>query len=113
MAQTNLNNHAVVAVPNDSILSVQEVVTQHYSSLFPGVQACLAVFGAMALKGRTKPLSLIFETPSGFGKTAVLQMTFPLATQAGDSYVYRSDKFTPRAFVTHAANVKAEELAKM
>ena len=40
-------------------------------------------------------------------------MTFPLAEQEGPSCVYRSDRFTPRAFVTHAANVRAEQLAKM
>src|SRR5262249_54063936 len=30
-----------------------------------------------------------------------------------EQYVYRSDKFTPKSFVTHAANVKREELEEM
>jgi hypothetical protein len=40
-------------------------------------------------------------------------MAFPIKDRGGESLVYRSDKFTPRAFVTHAANVKKEELGKM
>lgn len=91
---------------------VQRAVNKHYKNLLPGVNVCLAVFGAMSLKGRTKPLSVMFEAPSGAGKSAVVQMAFPM----GDDLrlnVYRSDKFTPKSFVTHAANVKAEDLDKM
>jgi hypothetical protein len=91
---------------------VEEKIVMHYPNLFPAVKACLAVFGAMALKDRTKPLSLMFEAGSGKGKTAVLQMTFPMDPDA-QSLVYRSDKFTPKAFVTHAANVAEEKLPKM
>jgi hypothetical protein len=40
-------------------------------------------------------------------------MSFPLPKTAAEAFIYRSDKFTPKAFVTHASNVKAEELAKM
>jgi len=66
---------------------------------------------------RTKPLSVIFETASGYGKTASLQMTFPLPPEDGkqgvEQFIYRSDKFTPKAFVSHAASVKAEKLAEV
>jgi hypothetical protein len=57
---------------------VDAVVSQYYPALLPSVNACLAVFGAMALAKRTKPLCLILETPSGYGKSAVLQMMFPV-----------------------------------
>src|SRR5579859_7212655 len=60
-----------------SIQAVDDIVRRYYPSLVGTVHAALAVIGAMALKGRTKPLSLIFETASGYGKTASLQMTFP------------------------------------
>ena len=93
--------------------SVGIVVAKHYPQLAPAVDACLAVFGTMALAGRTKPLSLIFEAPSGLGKTAVLQMVFPGQDSALEKYVYRSDKFTPKAFVTHAANIRKQNLAAM
>ena len=92
---------------------VDSAVLKYYPNLLGSVHACLAVFGAMALKGRTKPLSLIFETASGYGKTATLQMVFPMADSGLDQYVYRSDKFTPKAFVSHAASVKEAELSKI
>jgi len=85
-------------------------VARYYPELVPAANACMAVFGAMALSGRTKPLSLIFEAASGFGKTATVQMAFPLADLGLDQYVYRSDKFTPKSFVSHAANVQRKEL---
>lgn len=99
---------------------VNPIVSKHYPALLETVHACLSVCVTMSLKGKTKPLSLILETPSGYGKTAVLQMFFPRAytvqgkaTLPLEKYIYRSDKFTPKSFVTHAANVKKTELAKI
>jgi hypothetical protein len=89
---------------------VDSFVRHYYPNLLGSVHACLAVFGAMALKGRTKPLSLIFETASGYGKTATLQMVFPTANSGLKTIVYRSDKFTPKAFVTHAASIAESKL---
>lgn len=102
------------AVGSNSDLVEQLVipaVSRHYPALINSIEACLSVFGTMALGDRTKPLSLIFETPSGFGKSAILQMAFPDSVKELESYVYRSDKFTPKSFVSHAANVEADSLA--
>lgn len=96
------------------------VINKHYPNLIKGVHAALAVVGTLALKDRTKPLSLLFEASSGFGKTAILQMLFPpenpdfkqRKTEI-EELIYRSDKFTPKAFVSHAANVKTEDLKKI
>jgi hypothetical protein len=92
---------------------VAPTVRRYYPALVEAVDALLSVFAAMAFSDRTKPLCLIFETPSGYGKTAVLQMVFGAKGSEVEKYVYRSDKFTPKAFVTHASNVKKEDLAKM
>lgn len=94
------------------IKRVEEVVDSYYPGLLSTVKCCLAVFAAMSLGERTKPLCVIFETPSGYGKTAALQMTFPVAGLGLEQFVYRSDKFTPKAFVSHAANVRKEKLGK-
>jgi hypothetical protein len=96
-----------------SMEEVVFIVSQHYKALVLVVHAVLAVCATMALKGRTKPLSLMFEGGSGSGKTAVLQMLFSTTLLNMARYVYRSDKFTPRSFVTHAANVKESDLAKI
>jgi hypothetical protein len=86
------------------------IIEKYYTGLVPTVRACLAVFGAMALSGRTRPLSLILEAPSGSGKTAAIHMFMPKAETGLETYVYRSDKFTPKAFVIHAANVSKGDL---
>jgi hypothetical protein len=106
----NSRNSISVQIEPD-ISGVERVVNCYYPRLLPALKSCLAVFGAMSLDGRTKPLSLIFETPSGYGKTAILQMTFPVSASGMERHVYRSDKFTPKSFVSHAANVAGEKLA--
>lgn len=85
------------------------VVGQYYAELVSALRACLAVVASLALKGRTLPLCLIFEGVSGYGKTAVLQMFFAEALL--NTVIYRSDKFTPKAFVSHASTVKRTDLA--
>jgi len=87
-----------------------KIVESYYAALVPALTACLAVVASLALKGRTLPLSLILEGFSGYGKTAVLQMFFALALEL---FIYRSDKFSPKSFVSHAANVKRQDLAKI
>jgi len=93
--------------------TVLSTVARHYPGLEKALDGLLSVFGSMALGGRTKPLSLIFETVSGYGKTAVVQMAFPLQGRGLDQFVYRSDKFTPKSFVSHAANVKRTTLSSV
>lgn len=94
---------------------VNPIVQKYYPKLLKPLHACLSVLATLSLKDRTKPLSLIFEASSGVGKTAVLQMTFPIKKDLKtpcelEKYVYRSDKFTPKSFVSHAANVKDADL---
>ncbi|HXJ42488.1 MAG TPA: hypothetical protein VNH18_24620 [Bryobacteraceae bacterium] len=113
---TNSEPKQQIATPSRLLNLLNNLLTSvhhHYDNLLPGVDALLAMFGAMALRDRTKPLSLMFEAPSGAGKSAIVQMAFPLPDSGLHAYVYRSDKFTPRAFVSHAANVQKDELAKM
>lgn len=82
---------------------VQQLVNTYYPGLMPTVKCALSVCAAMSLKGRTKPLSVIFVTTSGYGKSAVVQMLYPLDGLGLGQYVYRSDKFTPKSFVSHVA----------
>lgn len=116
----NQNNDDLSNKSSSLELTINPLIDRYYSNLLKPVHAMLAVFATLALKDRTKPLSLIFEASSGFGKTAVLQMAFPtnittvsIIKTTIDKYVYRSDKFTPRSFVSHAANVKKEKLKEV
>src|ERR1700741_2430885 len=70
-----------------------EIINRYFNGLVPTIRAWLAVCGSMALRGRTRPLSLILEGISGSGKTVVIQMLMPKANQSLADYVYRSDKF--------------------
>jgi hypothetical protein len=90
--------------------SVDSEVLTYYPVLLESVHACLAVFGSMALAERGNPISLILEGPSGYGKTAVAKMFFPGEASPLEEYAYRSDKFSPKAFVSHATNVKRHQL---
>jgi len=97
---------------------VNPVINKYYPALLDAVHASLSVFATLSLKNRTKPLSLIFEASSGFGKSAVLQMAFPYKSSADKisklaDYAYRSDKFTPKSFVSHAANKSKKSLAEV
>ena len=93
--------------------TLHALVLKHYSGLWRAVRAALAVFGAMSLSGRARPLTLIFEGTSGSGKTTVLQMAFPKEGSGLEKYVYRSDKFTPKAFVSHVGNASPAKLEKI
>jgi hypothetical protein len=99
---------------------VNPTISKYYPALLKTVHACLSVCVTLSLKDKAKPLSLILETPSGYGKTAVLQMFFEPPNPDPKNkvwtlkeYIYRSDKFTPKSFVTHAANVKKDDLKKI
>lgn len=86
---------------------VHAIVEMYYPALLPAFKATLAVVCSMSLQGRTLPLSVMFEGFSGYGKTATLQSLL------GDELswiIYRSDKFSPSSFVSHATNVKRHEL---
>lgn len=100
-------------MPITTLKHTAAAVNRHYPGLLGTVEAVLSVFGAMCLSNRTKPLSLILEGDSGTGKTAALQMAFPYPGSELANYAYRSDKFSPRSFVTHAANKKRSELGKL
>jgi len=89
------------------------IIETCYPGLGPTVRACLAVCAAMSLRGRARPLSLILEGVSGLGKTAVVQMFMPRANPELKKWIYRSDDFTAKSFVSHAANVKKEDLEQI
>ena len=96
------------------IRPVEDAVNSFYPGLLPAAKCGLAVVCSMAFKDRTKPIAVMFESPSGFGKSAVVQMFFPITNPDGTSiagrYTYRCDKFSPKSFVSHAANVSSGAL---
>ncbi len=117
-ADWNADHSFATSAPSISpIASVEESVTRFYPGLLPAVKCGLAVVCSKALSGRTKPIAVMFESPSGFGKSAVVQMFFPRADRDGNStagtYLLRRDNFTPKSFVSHAANVSDKKLREI
>ncbi len=87
---------------------VEAAFKKYYPALLPTLKVALAVCIGLVFKEKTKPLSLILENPSGRGKSTVIESFFPVEAKAFakmKDYVYRSDAFTPKSFVTSAANL--------
>jgi hypothetical protein len=91
----------------------QKVKNYFPEALLP-LKAGLAVVAINSFKHNQQPIALIFSGPSGSGKTFVLSFLSPSQTKKLEpSYIFRCDNFTPRSFVTHAANISREQLEKI
>lgn len=99
----------ILFVPSTSppdLKKVQAVVLDAFPELWPATQTAMATPASMIPDDVLNPSALIFEGPSAGGKTTVIDFV------DGTPYLgYRTDKFTPRAFVSHAANVPGTLLA--
>ncbi len=102
-----------VTASGPSIQELRGIVTDYYGDeVWKAVKAGLAVVCSLAVKGRPMPLTLIYEGPSGTGKSTCINMLTP-DRDATRGVLYRLDSFTPKAFVTHAANVPADQLKEI
>jgi len=100
------------AVKGSLLYAVESLFKKNYPALLPSLKVSLAVCVGMVFKDKSKPVSLILENPSGRGKSTVVETFFPVYKQMND-YVYRSDMFTPKAFVTNAANMDEAKRQKI
>jgi DNA-binding transcriptional ArsR family regulator len=97
----------------ESLSKLQELVTRTYSAeLWQAVKAGLALAASLSLSGRTNPLTLIFEGAPGRGKSTVVNMFAP-DREENFQYLYRLDSFTPKSFVSHAANIPKKEMEQV
>jgi hypothetical protein len=86
---------------------VRQVIERHFPHLWLAVEVGLSTCASLLLADSSNPVALIYVGPPAFGKTTVAGMI------AGWKLAYLSDTFTPAAFVSHAANVKQQDLAKV
>jgi hypothetical protein len=98
-------DHFPATIP--SILTVQQVMQANFPELWREVDLGLAVYGTLLLADTVNCPAVIFVTVASGGKTTVLEIL------DHNRKSYRSDDFTPAAFVTQAANRTAEDLAKI
>ncbi len=89
------------------IQSLEKYVKDNFSSVWFETKACLSLYASLSLKNLNGCPSLnLVGAPSG-EKTTVLSFFYnhPLS--------YVSDDFTPKSFVSHSANVKADDLGQV
>lgn len=99
------------APADTGLRELERIVLKHYRpELWDATKTALAVVCSLSIGERAHPLALIFEGPSGRGKSTVINMFRPDRSETA-GFLYRLDAFTPKSFVSHAANVAPEKLA--
>jgi hypothetical protein len=93
--------------PIPDIADVQAVVEEHFPGLWPAVEAGLATAATLLLEANANPLALIYVGGPSSSKTTVADMF------VAHSLCYRSDGFTPAAFVSQAANRTKKDLGQV
>lgn len=91
---------------------VRETIGKHFPKLWPAVDLGLSTCATLLLEDNANPMAVIYVGPPSGSKTTVADM-FAGATVGSDLLCYRSDNFTPAAFVSHAANVRRERLPQV
>ena len=88
-----------------NIEAVRQTVQTHFPHLWPAVDLGLATCATLLLADNANPAAVIFVGPPAAGKTTVATMF------ADASICYRSDKFTPAAFVSHSAKASKKAIS--
>jgi hypothetical protein len=90
------------------VTRLRETIDLAFPKLWGPTEAALATILAMVPDDVVNPPTCIFTGPASGGKTTVLEFVAGL-----EELTYRSDRFTPRAFVSHAANVPRHRLEEI
>jgi len=89
------------------VAAVRAVIEQNFPDLWPAVDLGLATAATLLLADNVDPVAVIYVGGPSSSKTTVADFF------VGHELCYRSDNFTPAAFVSHAANVPREKLDKV
>ena len=85
----------------------QAVILDNFPAYARPAEICASVFAQLLLNDVANPFALCLVDVPSSGKTITLNF-FDVPELA-----YTSDSFTPASFVSHASNVKREELARV
>lgn len=88
-----------------NIEEVRKVVERNFPTLWLPTEACLASLATLLLKKNSNPTALMLNGVSSSGKSTILDFF-----EGIEGITYRSDYFTPKAFVSHYANKTSEDL---
>jgi hypothetical protein len=102
-------NPRIYSVPSDTPkITIDEwraIVSQNFPGLEFGAELCLSVFIQLLLLDIKTPFGLVLMDAPSSGKTQILNFFCDI-----NGISYPTDKFTPAAFVSNAANVKRDAL---
>jgi predicted transcriptional regulator len=82
------------------------IVVANFPHYWPYAEACASTIAVLLIKD-TQPLALVLQGVPGSGKTTTLDFF------RGFPHSHATDKFTPRAFVSHVAQKSEQELKKI
>jgi hypothetical protein len=88
---------------------VYGVVGECFPGLIDETIICLSVAASLLLEDQQNPVAVNFEGPPSSAKTTLLDFF----DGAGADKVYKSDKFTPKSFVSHSASVSRGKLEQV
>jgi hypothetical protein len=103
------NGHGVsfVSMPPASLDRVYRVVGECFPEIISETIICLSVAATLLLEDQQNPVALNLEGVPSSQKTTLVDFF------GDDDKVYRSDKFTPKSFVSHSASISREKLAEV
>jgi hypothetical protein len=84
------------------------VIAANFPTLARPAEVCLSVIAQLLLNDVSNPFALALVDVPSSGKTITLNFF-----GGTEELIYTSDNFTPAAFVSHASNVKREDLDKV
>jgi hypothetical protein len=94
----------------EELATIEKMVTEtHGRELWLAAKTAIAVVSALSMDERSNPLVVIFEGGSGRGKSFVINLLEP-DRDATQKRLFRLDSFTPKSFVSHAANRSKDAL---
>ena len=86
----------------------QEEIKANFPDLTVPAEIGLSIVVQLKIIGLSNPFACVYVGPPSSGKTITLNFF-----DRFEGITYATDKFSPAAFVTHAANVKEENLEKI
>jgi hypothetical protein len=96
--------HSVTSV-SIALKRLRRVVGENFPEVLNETIACLSVAATLLLEDQQNPVALNLEGVPSSQKTTLVDFL-----GGADDKVYRSDKFTPKSFVSHAASISREKL---
>jgi hypothetical protein len=107
VTETADNAHGVSSF-SMSLTRVYTVVGENFPEVVAETIICLSVAATLLLGDQQNPVALNLE-----GVPSSLKTTLVDFFGAADDKCYRSDKFTPKSFVSHSASISREKLEEV